>query len=89
MNYSWRYMYTFLSTDTVGPDLIAPAPVKMATNHSPLSLDYAVEIILIIPYIGVVFPLMRLISLDRYHLYFLMILKSVLTFLPLSNPVLQ
>ena len=48
-------MYTFLSTDTVGPDLIAPAPVKMATNHSPLSLDYALEIMPIKLHIGVVF----------------------------------
>ena len=29
------------------------------------------------------------LSLDRYHFYFLMILKETLTFLSLSNPVLQ
>ena len=41
----------------------------------------------VILYIGVVFPFMRSLSLDRYH--FLIILKETLTFLSLSNPVLQ
>ena len=45
------------------------------------------EIIPIIPYIGVFFPFMGLLSLDRYHFNFLMILKETLTFLSLSNPV--
>ena len=43
----------------------------------------------IIPYIGVVFPFKESLFLDRYHFYFLMILKETLTFLSLSNPVLQ
>ena len=40
-------------------------------------------------YIGVVFPFMGSLSLDRYHVYFFMILKETLTFLLLSNLVLQ
>ena len=43
----------------------------------------------ILSYIEVVFPFMGSLSLDRYHLYFLMILNETLTFLSLSNPVLQ
>ena len=54
-----------------------------------LSLKFAIEIISIIPFIGVVFPLMGSLSLDRYHFYFLIILKETLTSLPLSNQVLQ
>ena len=44
----------------------------------------ALEITPNVPYMGVVFPLW-----DRYNFYFLMILKEMLIFLSLSNPVLQ
>ena len=47
-----------------------------------LLLDFAIEII---PYIGVAFPFMGWLSLDRHHFYFLMVLKETLTFLSLSN----
>ena len=43
----------------------------------------------IITCIGVVFPFVGSLSLDRYHCYLLMILKETLTFLLLSNLVLQ
>ena len=47
------------------------------------------EIIPMIPYIGVVFPFMASQWLDCYHFYFLTILKEALTFLSLINLVLQ
>ena len=47
------------------------------------------EILPIIPFVGVVFSFMGSLSLDHYHFYFLMVLKEMLTFLSLSNPVLQ
>ena len=34
-------------------------------------------------------PINGLLSLDRYHFYFVMILKETLIFLSLSNPILQ
>ena len=40
-------------------------------------------------YIEVVFPFRGSLSLDRYHSYFVMILKKTQTFLCLKNPVLQ
>ena len=43
----------------------------------------------IIHYIGVVFSFMGPPSLDRYHFYFLKILKETLTFMSLSNPAPQ
>ena len=43
----------------------------------------------IILYIGVVFPFKGLLLLDYHNFYFLMILKETLTILSLSNPVLQ
>ena len=43
----------------------------------------------VMTYIGVVFSFMGSLSLDCYHFYLLMILKETLTFLSLSNPVLQ
>ena len=43
----------------------------------------------IIPYIGVVFPFMESLLLDRYHFYFLTILKAMLRFLLLLNSVLH
>ena len=52
-------------------------------------IEFAVEIIPVIPYIGVAFPFMGLLTLDHYHFYFLMIFKETLTFLSLSNLVLQ
>ena len=54
-----------------------------------LSLEFAMEIMPILPYIGVVFPFMGSLSLGCHNSYFLMILKKPLTFLLLSNPVLQ
>ena len=54
-----------------------------------LSLEFVLEMVPIIPYIGVVFPFIGSLSLDHNHFYFLMILKKTLTFLLLSNPVLQ
>ena len=47
------------------------------------------EIILTIPYIGVVLPFMGAILLDRCTFHFFMILKETLTFLSPSNLVLQ
>ena len=44
---------------------------------------------LIIAYIGVVYPFMGSLSLDHYHFYFLMIFKEPLTFPLLSNLILQ
>ena len=58
-------------------------------NDEKLSLEFAIEITPIVPYIGVVFSSMESLSLDRYHFYFLMILKETLTFLSLSDPALQ
>ena len=52
-------------------------------------LKFALEITLVITDIGVVFSFMGSLSLGHYHFHFLMILKEVLTFLSLSNPVLQ
>ena len=43
----------------------------------------------ILPYIGVVFSLVRLLALDNYHFDFLMSLKATLTYPSLSNSVLQ
>ena len=43
----------------------------------------------LIRYIGVVFPFMGSLPLDRHHFYFMMILEETLKFLSLSNPVLQ
>ena len=54
-----------------------------------ISLKSALESTFIITYIGVVFSFMGSLSLDRYHLDFLMILKEILTFLSLSNLVLH
>ena len=52
-----------------------------------LLLESAIDIMTIILYIGVVFSFY--LSLDQYHFDFLMILKEPLTFLSLSNMVLQ
>ena len=49
-----------------------------------LSLEFAIEIIPIIPYIGVVFSFMGSLSF-----YFLMILKEKLTFSLLANLVIE
>ena len=62
---------------------------EIATDYPSLSLDYTIEIVLIITYVGVVFPFVGPLSLDRCNFYFLMILKKTLTFLSLSNPVLR
>ena len=51
---------------------------------SLLSLEFTIEIIPIIPYIGVVSPFIGSLSF-----FSLIILKETLTFLPLSNPVLH
>ena len=48
-----------------------------------------IEIMPIIPYMGVVYSFMGSLSLDRYHFEFLMILKETLIFLSLLNSVLQ
>ena len=53
-----------------------------------LSLEFAIEVIPITPYIGVVFPFIYF-PLDRYHFYWSMILKETLKFLSLSNPLLE
>ena len=42
-----------------------------------------------IPYIGVILPFLRSLSLVRYHFDFLMSLNETLTFLSLSNPALE
>ena len=50
--------------------------VKIATNQSRLSLDYTIEIIPILSYIGVVFPFVGSIPLGCYHLDFVMSSKK-------------
>ena len=83
----WRgHMTQYCKTGLNSGSLTA---AKVATNESSPSLDYALEIIPIIPYIGVVFPFLRSLWLLCYHFYFLMSLNETLTFLSLSNPVLQ
>ena len=52
-------------------------------------MEFTVEIMPIILYIGVVLPFTGSLLLDRYHFDFLVILKEVITFLSISNPVLQ
>ena len=52
-------------------------------------LELAIEIMIVIPYIGVVFSCMGSLSLDRYNFHFMMIVKETLTFLPISNLALQ
>ena len=68
-----------------------------------IAAKHYIEIMAIIPYIGVVFSfkgslsldryrqivIIRSLSLDHYHFYFLMILKEMPTFTSLSNTVLQ
>ena len=61
----------------------------IATEELLLSLEFAIDIMPIKPYTGVAFPFMGLLSLDCYHFDFLMILKEMLTFLLLSNLILQ
>ena len=73
--------------DTVEPDLIAT--VENSDGKLSLSLKFTVKIMPIKPYTGVVFSFRGSLSSDRYHFYFLMIWKIALTFLSLSNSVLQ
>ena len=44
-----------------------------------LSLEFAIECIIITTSMELVFPVMESLSLDRYHLDFLMTLKKMLT----------
>ena len=59
---------------------------RIATKDA-LSLEFVTEIIPNIPYIGVVFPFMGSLSLDRNNFSFAMILTETLTFLLLYDPV--
>ena len=62
---------------------------KNSNKKLSLRSELANKITLVISYIGVVFSFMGLLSLDCCHFYFLMILKEMLKFLLLSNPVVQ
>ena len=56
---------------------------KIATKKLSQSLEFAIEILPILPYIGVVFSFMGLLSFC-----FLMSSKGTLTFMSLSNLIL-
>ena len=62
---------------------------KNSDEKASLSLDCAIGIMHIIPYIGVVFSFLGSPLLYRYHLDFSMSLKETLTFPSLYNPFLQ
>ena len=76
-----RYCRTGFDSDSL-------TAAQIVMNESSLSLGFAIEIISIIPYMGIVFPFAGSLMLDAYQFYFL-ILKETLTFLSLSNLVLQ
>ena len=63
--------------------------MKIAVKKLLIALEFAMEITPIIPYIGVVFSFMGSLSFNCCNFSFLMILKEMLIFMPLSNPVLQ
>ena len=83
------YLYTELYYCRTGFNSDGLTAKTIVTRNESLSLEFAIEVTPIIPYIGVVFPFMGLLSLNCYHFYFLMILKETLTFLSLSYPVPQ
>ena len=80
-------VFELISYCRTGFDSDGLTAAKIATENDCCRI--AIEIMPIVPYVGVVFSFMGLLSLDRYHVYLLMILKKTLTFLSLSNPVLQ
>ena len=81
---TWSHWPGFIDESV---DTVEPNGRENSGEKSLVLLEFAIEIIPIIPYIGVVFPFMGSLSSDNF--YFLMILKERLTFLPLSNPVLH
>ena len=68
---------------------LRPNGRESSVEKLSLLLELTVEITLIITHIGVVFSFMGPLLLDCYYFHFLMSLKKRLTFLSLSNPVLQ